>query len=152
MTTTSDGFTVSQTSASIAGAPTLLFIHGFLDDSTVWDGLIGSPAGNVNTVRYDLPGFGARTASVADPRDITLESLAAEAGKVVTQGRMAERLEEAYFATLGALAAALEAKDAYTNDHAIEIAELAGAVCEQLHIGPADARLGRGDAAGLPAA
>jgi len=68
-------------------------------------------------------------------------ALAAEAGKVVAQARMAERLEEAYFATLGALAAALEAKDAYTNDHAIEIAELAGAVCEQLGIAPADARL-----------
>jgi putative nucleotidyltransferase with HDIG domain len=68
-------------------------------------------------------------------------ALAAEAGKVVTRARMADRLEEAYFATLGALAAALEAKDAYTNDHAIEIAELAGAVCEQLEIAPADARL-----------
>jgi putative nucleotidyltransferase with HDIG domain len=68
-------------------------------------------------------------------------ALAAEAGKVVAQARMAERLEEAYFATLGALAAALEAKDAYTNDHAIEIAELAGAVCDELRIAPADARL-----------
>jgi putative nucleotidyltransferase with HDIG domain len=68
-------------------------------------------------------------------------ALTAEAGKVVEQARMAERLEEAYFATLGALAAALEAKDAYTNDHAIEIAELAGAVCDELHIAPADARL-----------
>jgi putative nucleotidyltransferase with HDIG domain len=66
-------------------------------------------------------------------------ALAAEAGKVVAQARMAERLEEAYFATLGALAAALEAKDAYTNDHAIEIAELAGAVCDELRIAPADA-------------
>ena len=68
-------------------------------------------------------------------------ALAAEAGKVVASARMAARLEQAYFATLGALAAALEAKDAYTNDHAIEIADLAGAVCEQLRIGPADARL-----------
>ena len=68
-------------------------------------------------------------------------ALAAEAGKVVEQKRMGERLEQAYFATLGALAAALEAKDAYTNDHAIEIADLAGAVCEQLRIAPADARL-----------
>jgi putative nucleotidyltransferase with HDIG domain len=68
-------------------------------------------------------------------------ALAAEAGKVVAQARMAERLEAAYFATLGALAAALEAKDAYTNDHAIEIAELAGAVCDELRIAPADARL-----------
>ena len=50
----------------------------------------------------------------------------ARPGKVVARTRMAERLEEAYFATLGALAAALEAKDAYTNDHASEIAELAG--------------------------
>ncbi|HEY2790615.1 MAG TPA: HD domain-containing phosphohydrolase [Gaiellales bacterium] len=68
-------------------------------------------------------------------------ALTAEAGKVVAQARMAERLEEAYFATLGALAAALEAKDAYTNDHAIEIAELAGAVCDELRIAPADSRL-----------
>jgi putative nucleotidyltransferase with HDIG domain len=68
-------------------------------------------------------------------------ALAAEAGKVVASARMAARLEQAYFATLGALAAALEAKDAYTNDHAIEIAELAGAVCEQLRIAPADTRL-----------
>jgi putative nucleotidyltransferase with HDIG domain len=68
-------------------------------------------------------------------------ALAAEAGKVVEQKRMGERLEQAYFATLGALAAALEAKDAYTNDHAIEIADLAGAVCDQLRIAPADARL-----------
>src|SRR5581483_6395324 len=68
-------------------------------------------------------------------------ALAAEAGKVIASTRMAARLEQAYFATLGALAAALEAKDAYTNDHAIEIAELAGAVCEQLRIAPADTRL-----------
>ena len=59
-------------------------------------------------------------------------ALAAEAGTMVSRARMAERLEDAYFATLGTLAAALEAKDAYTNDHASEIAELAGRVCDQL--------------------
>ena len=84
MTATTDGFTITQTSANIIGAPTLLFIHGFLDDATVWDGVIGSLAGKVNTVRYDLPGFGARSGSVADPRDLTLESLAAEAGEILT--------------------------------------------------------------------
>ena len=42
MTATTDGFTVTQTSANISGAPTLLFIHGFLDDATVWDGVIAS--------------------------------------------------------------------------------------------------------------
>ena len=57
---------------------------------------------------------------------------------MVARARMSERIEAAYFATLGALAAALEAKDAYTNDHASQIAELAGAICEQLGILPAD--------------
>ena len=76
------------------------------------------------------------------PAELRLATaLAAEAGTMVARARMSERLEDAYFATLGTLAAALEAKDAYTNDHAIEIAELAGAVCEQLRIAPADARL-----------
>jgi putative nucleotidyltransferase with HDIG domain len=59
-------------------------------------------------------------------------ALASEAGTMVARARMAERLEDAYFATLGALAAALEAKDAYTNDHANEIADLAGHVCDEL--------------------
>ena len=56
---------------------------------------------------------------------------------MIARSRMHDRLEEAYFATLGTLAAALEAKDAYTNDHAAQIAELAGAVCERLGIHPA---------------
>jgi pimeloyl-ACP methyl ester carboxylesterase len=83
MTTTSDGYTVTPTSANIVGAPTLLFIHGFLDDATVWDGVIASLAGKVNTLRYDLPGFGSRTGSVTDPQHITLRSLAAEAGEII---------------------------------------------------------------------
>lgn len=83
MTTAFGEFTVRQPSADVNGRPTLLFIHGFLDDATVWDGVIASLAGEVNTVRYDLPGFGARTASVIDPRDLSLESLAAEAGEIL---------------------------------------------------------------------
>jgi putative nucleotidyltransferase with HDIG domain len=71
------------------------------------------------------------------------QALATEAGKAVSRARMAERLEEAYFSTLGALAAALEAKDAYTSDHATHIAELAGAVCERLDIAPGESRLVR---------
>jgi putative nucleotidyltransferase with HDIG domain len=85
--------------------------------------------------------YDTRTRSFGGVEVRLCRALAAEAGKVVEQKRMGERLEQAYFATLGALAAALEAKDAYTNDHAIEIADLAGAVCEQLRIAPADARL-----------
>jgi putative nucleotidyltransferase with HDIG domain len=68
-------------------------------------------------------------------------ALASEAGTMVARARMAERLEDAYFATLGALAAALEAKDAYTNDHASEIAELAGRVCDELGLEPRTTRV-----------
>ena len=77
-----------------------------------------------------------------EPGEIRLcSALAGEAGAMIARTRMSERLEEAYFATLGALAAALEAKDAYTNDHASQIAELAGAVCERLGIPAVEARI-----------
>ena len=77
-----------------------------------------------------------------EPGEIRLcSALAGEAGAMIARTRMSERLEEAYFATLGALAAALEAKDAYTNDHASQIAELAGAVCERLGIPAGEARI-----------
>jgi esterase len=65
------------------GAPTLLLIHGFLDDATVWDDLIDSPPGDI-AVRYDLPGFGTRSGAVAEACSASLESLAAEAGQIVT--------------------------------------------------------------------
>jgi|1186.fasta_scaffold04073_2 putative nucleotidyltransferase with HDIG domain len=71
------------------------------------------------------------------------QALAAEAGLMVARAQMAERLEEAYIATLGALAAALEAKDAYTNDHASQIADLAGAVCDHLGVPSSDTRIVR---------
>ena len=70
-------------------------------------------------------------------------ALSSEAGTMVARARMNERLEDAYFATLGTLAAALEAKDAYTNDHASKIAELAGRVCEQLGLDAAATRVTR---------
>ncbi len=61
----------------------MLLIHGFLDDASVWDGLVDSLAGEVGAVRYDLPGFGTRSGSVADACVATLESLAAEAGDIL---------------------------------------------------------------------
>jgi len=83
MNRTPDDFTVTRTRANTVNAPTLLFIHGFLDDAKVWDGVIAPLAGTVSTVRYDLPGFGTRSGSIDDPRAITLESLAAEAGEIL---------------------------------------------------------------------
>jgi pimeloyl-ACP methyl ester carboxylesterase len=72
-----------EMSANTSEAPTLLLIHGFLDDASVWDDLVDSLGGEVSSVRYDLPGFGKRSGSVADARTVTLESLAAEAGEIL---------------------------------------------------------------------
>src|SRR6201987_3906228 len=83
MTHALNGFPVPRTPANTAGAPTVLVIHGFLDDASVWDGLIERLGGEVGTVRYDLPGFGTRSDAVGDARGATLESLAAEASDVI---------------------------------------------------------------------
>jgi len=55
-----------------------------------------------------------------------------QAGIVLGTASLAERLEEQHLATVGALAAALEAKDAYTGNHAQTIAEFSVAVGEEL--------------------
>ena len=83
MTQPLNGFRVTQTPASIAGSPTVLLIHGFLDDATVWDGVVDCLGGELGAVRYDLPGFGARSGSVGEARGTTLDSLAAEAGEIL---------------------------------------------------------------------
>jgi pimeloyl-ACP methyl ester carboxylesterase len=83
MTQSLSGFRVTRTAANTAGAPTVLLIHGFLDDASVWDGLIDCLGGEVGAVRYDLPGFGTRSGSAGEARGTTLESLATEASDVV---------------------------------------------------------------------
>jgi pimeloyl-ACP methyl ester carboxylesterase len=83
MTRSLNGFPVTHTPANTAGAPTVLLIHGFLDDASVWDGLVERLGGEVGAVRYDLPGFGTRSGAVDDARGATLESLAADAFDVV---------------------------------------------------------------------
>ena len=49
---------IATASADTAGAPTLLLIHGFLDDAWIWDGLVDCLACEAGAVRYELPGFG----------------------------------------------------------------------------------------------
>ncbi len=85
MTESINGFPVTRTPANTAAAPTVLLIHGFLDDASIWDGLVDRLGGEVGAVRYDLPGFGARRGSVEQARGTTLESLAAEAGPIVEE-------------------------------------------------------------------
>jgi response regulator RpfG family c-di-GMP phosphodiesterase len=60
--------------------------------------------------------------------------LADQAGIVLAGTRLATQLEEQHLATVAALAAALEAKDAYTGGHAQIIAEFAVAVGEELGV------------------
>jgi pimeloyl-ACP methyl ester carboxylesterase len=67
------------------GTPTLLLIHGFLDDESVWDGLIESLGGEVDAVSYNLPGFGSRSHAVAEALEATLDSLADEASGFVEE-------------------------------------------------------------------
>jgi pimeloyl-ACP methyl ester carboxylesterase len=83
MTRSRNGFPVTRILADTAGTPTVLLIHGFLDDASVWDGLVECLGGEVGAVRYDLPGFGTRSGSVGEARGTTLQSLAAEASDVV---------------------------------------------------------------------
>src|SRR5258708_20853370 len=79
MTQSLNGFRVTHTPADTAGAPTALLIHGFLDDASVWDGVVDSLAGEGGAVRYDPSGFGTRTRSVDHAYRATLESRAAQA-------------------------------------------------------------------------
>jgi putative nucleotidyltransferase with HDIG domain len=72
----------------------------------------------------------ARVFSVQERRFCRL--LADQAGIVLGATQLAESLERQHLATVAALAAALEAKDAYTGGHAHAIAEFAVSVGEEL--------------------
>lgn len=63
-----------------AGSRAVVFVHGFLDDQHVWDGVIGEASSDVETVQLDLAGLGERT-DASGP--FTLDRFAAEVGSVV---------------------------------------------------------------------
>jgi putative nucleotidyltransferase with HDIG domain len=63
-----------------------------------------------------------------DEYDVMLaEAVVAQAGAALHRCRLVETMEHSFSTTLGVLCDALESKDAYTADHAAEVAELAGA-------------------------
>jgi esterase len=74
MIETPNGFEITRTAADVAGAPTVLLIHGFLDDASVWDCLVDIPCGRGRDSALRPPGFGTRTGSVAEATSATLES------------------------------------------------------------------------------
>jgi diguanylate cyclase (GGDEF)-like protein len=76
-----------------------------------------------------------------DQDDVTLlETVATQVGSAVRGALLYERLERAYLGTAEALAAALEAKDAYTADHARSIVAQAEAVARAMGVGEDDLR------------
>ena len=75
--------------------------------------------------------------------------LADQAGTVLGGSQLATQLDAQHVATVAALAAALEAKDAYTGGHAHAIAEFAVAVGETAR---AFGRRAEADPDGSPAA
>src|SRR5260370_3501019 len=64
-----------------AGGAALVFVHGFLDDEYVWDGVVAElGSADVETVQLDLAGMGERT----DARGpFTFDRFASEVGAVV---------------------------------------------------------------------
>ena len=61
-----------------------------------------------------------------------METMADQAGSALRSASLYEQLERAYMGTAEALAAALEAKDSYTANHARSIVEHAEAVGTRL--------------------
>ena len=82
-----------------------------------------------------------RRVGAFDQDDVTLlEMIATQVGSALRGAQLYERLERAYLGTAEALATALEAKDAYTADHARSIVAQAEAVARALGIGEDELR------------
>jgi NAD(P)-dependent dehydrogenase (short-subunit alcohol dehydrogenase family)/pimeloyl-ACP methyl ester carboxylesterase len=64
------------------GAPTVVLVHGYPDNSTIWDGVAERLAGRFRVVRYDVRGAGESEAP-KDRRDYSLDQLAADLAAVV---------------------------------------------------------------------
>ncbi|MFI5798715.1 alpha/beta fold hydrolase [Streptomyces sp. NPDC051677] len=67
----------------LPGAPTLLLVHGFLDDATVWDGFVEALDGAAATARLDLPGSGTRASAPLDTEKLSLALFADEIASVI---------------------------------------------------------------------
>jgi NAD(P)-dependent dehydrogenase (short-subunit alcohol dehydrogenase family)/pimeloyl-ACP methyl ester carboxylesterase len=63
-------------------APTVVLVHGYPDNSSIWDGVAKRLAGRFRVVRYDVRGCGDSDAP-SDRRDYTLDQLAGDLAAVV---------------------------------------------------------------------
>lgn len=60
--------------------PAVVLLHGFLDDLSVWDGVVAALDGRLRTVRTDFPGSGERT---GDAGPFTLERFTGEVVEIL---------------------------------------------------------------------
>ncbi|HEX6403997.1 MAG TPA: SDR family oxidoreductase [Pseudonocardiaceae bacterium] len=56
--TTTDGVTLRVHESGPPGAPTVVCVHGYPDDHTLWDGVVAELAQRYHVVRYDVRGAG----------------------------------------------------------------------------------------------
>lgn len=76
-----------------------------------------------------------------DEYDVMLaEAVVAQTGAALHRCQLVDTMEHSFSTTLGVLCDALETKDAYTADHAAEVAELAGATARRLGLGETQQR------------
>src|SRR5689334_16894269 len=64
------------------GRPTVLLVHGYPDNSAVWDGVVARLAGRFRVVRYDVRGHGESDAP-PDRAGYRMRHLAADLVAVV---------------------------------------------------------------------
>ena len=96
---------------------------------------------HVGTVLWGVLGVRVSDASVLDDYDAqVLQGVADQLGAALRTARLYAELDETHLGTAAALAAALEAKDHYTADHARSIADLAVAVGRELGLGEPELR------------
>ncbi|WP_028925550.1 SDR family oxidoreductase [Pseudonocardia acaciae] len=79
--TASDGVSLAVHESGDPAAPTVLAVHGYPDDHTVWDGVVAELADRFHVVSYDVRGAGESTAP-ASRAGYRLDQLAADLAAV----------------------------------------------------------------------
>jgi NAD(P)-dependent dehydrogenase (short-subunit alcohol dehydrogenase family)/pimeloyl-ACP methyl ester carboxylesterase len=80
--TTTDGLTLAVTAHGDPDRPTVVAVHGYPDDHTVWDGLVAELADRYHVVTYDVRGAGASD-EPADRSGYLMDQLAADLAAVL---------------------------------------------------------------------
>lgn len=81
---TTDGLDLAVYEAGDPSAPTIIAIHGYPDNASVWDGVVGLLRGRYRVVSYDVRGAGSSQAP-ADRAGYRLDQLEADFDAVLQQ-------------------------------------------------------------------